>query len=87
MSLTENQTRLAVTIDRHVNQVIANGGGDKELLESMYDQMGTFRQVLDTCSGEDIDILCQQYEGFYRFAKLLENLALGIADGTIPVPK
>jgi hypothetical protein len=33
-----------------------------------------------------MDILCQQYDGFYRFAKLLENLAQGIADGTIPVP-
>jgi len=87
MSLTENQTRLAVTIDRHVNKVIASGGGDKELLESMYDQMGTFRQVLDTCSGEEIDILCQQYEGFCRFAKLLENLAQGIVDGTVSVPK
>jgi hypothetical protein len=86
MPLTAQHTRLAVTIDRHVNQVVANGGGDEELLRSMSDHMGTFKQLLDTCSGEEMDLLCQQYDGFYRFAKLLETLAQGIADGTIPVP-
>ena len=87
MSLTEQQASLAVTIDRHVNKVIASGGGDEELLVSMSDQMGTFRQLLDTCSREEMDSLCQQYDGFYRFAKLLENLAQGIKDGTISVPR
>jgi hypothetical protein len=86
VALSEQQTRLAVTIDRHVNQVIASGGGDEALLVSLPDHMGTFKQLLDTCSREDMDILCQQYDGFYHFAKLLENLAQGIADGTIPVP-
>jgi hypothetical protein len=84
--LTAQKIRLAVTIDRHVNQVVANGGGDEALLLSMSDHMGTFKQLLDTCSGEDMDHLCQQYDGFYRFATLLETLAQGIADGTIPVP-
>ena len=87
MPLTEQQTRLAVSIDRHVNSVVASGGGDEELLVSLHDHMGTFKQLLDTRSREDMDILCQQYDGFYRFAKLLENLAQGIADGTIPVPE
>jgi hypothetical protein len=86
MPLTEQHIRLAVTIDRHVNQVVANGGGDEELLRSMADHMGTFKQLLDTCSRGEMDLLCQQYDGFYRFAKLLEDLAQGIADGTIPVP-
>ncbi len=27
------------------------------------------------------------YEGFYRFATLLERMAVGIADGRIVVPK
>ena len=49
--------------------------------------MGVFKQLLDTCSPEDMDVLCERYEGFYRFAQLLENLAQGIADGTIPVPE
>lgn len=87
MPLTEAQIRLVVSIDRHVNQTLASGGGGEALLVSMYDHMGSFKQVLDTCSPEDMDILCQQYEGFHRFAILLENLAQGISDGTIPVPE
>jgi hypothetical protein len=37
--------------------------------------------------GEEIDVVCQRYDGFYRCAKLLERLAEGIAGGSIPVPK
>jgi len=33
-----------------------------------------------------MDELCQEYEGFYAYAKLMELLALGIHDGTIEVP-
>jgi hypothetical protein len=87
MPLSEQQTRLAVTIDTHVRQVLAHGGGDEELLMSMADYMGTFKQLLDTCTGKEMDALCERYDGFYRFAKLLERLAEGIADGSIPVPE
>jgi hypothetical protein len=87
MPLTEQQTRLAVTIDNHVKHIVANSGGDEELLASMYDHMGTFKQLMDTSTGEEMDMLCQRYDGFYRFAKLLERLAEGIADGSIPVPE
>ena len=49
--------------------------------------MGTFKQWLDTCIGADLDALCARYDSFYRFAKRLERLAEGIADGSIPMPK
>ena len=86
MPLTDRQIRLAVAIDRHVNYILAKGGGDEELLVSMYDQMHTFKQLLDTSTEGEMSQLCQQYDGFYRFAKLMERLAQGIADGSIPVP-
>jgi len=49
--------------------------------------MPTFKQWLDTCTGAEMDMLCERYNGFYRFATLLERLAEGIADGSIPVPE
>jgi hypothetical protein len=85
MPLSEQQTRLAVTIDTHVTEVLAHGGGDEALLRSLADYMPTFKQLLDTCTGAEMDALCERYDGFYRFAKLLERLAGGIADGSIPV--
>jgi hypothetical protein len=86
MPLTDQQTRLAGAIDRHVRHVLAQGGGDEALLMSLTDHMGTFKQVMDLSTGEEMNALCQRYDGFYRFAKLLERLAGGIADGSIPVP-
>ena len=84
---SKKKIRLATLIDKHVNQIIENGGDDEELLVSMYDHMGTFKQLLDSCTSGEMDELCQKYDGFYRFAKLLEVLAEGIANGAIPVPE
>ena len=87
MPLTAEQTRLAVLIDTHVREVLAHGGGDEAVLMSMADCMGTFKQLLDTCTGVEMDALCDRYDGLYRYAKLLEMLAGGIADGSMPVPE
>ena len=87
MPVTAQQTQLARRIDTHVRHVLAQGGGDEALLRSMADCMGTFKQLLDTCTGADMDALCARYDGFYRFATLLERLAEGIADGSTPGPE
>jgi len=87
MPLTVQQIQLAETIDMHVRQVLAHSGGDEALLLSLADDMPIFKQLLDTCTGEEIDMLCDRYDGFYRFATLLERLAEGIADGSISVPE
>ena len=87
MPLTAQQTQLAFAIDTHVKNVLAHGGGDEALLLSVADHMGTFKQLLDTCTRAEMDALCARYDGFYRFAQLLERLAEGIADGSIPVPE
>ena len=39
--------------------------------------MPTFKQLLDICTGAEMDMLCARYEGFSRFAHLLERLAKG----------
>ena len=54
---------------------------------SLADSMGTFKQLMDMTTGEEMNALCQRYEGLYRFATVLERLAEGIADGSIPVPE
>jgi hypothetical protein len=87
MPLTEKQKHLAIIIDKYVVQTINNGGDDEDLLVSMYEYMSTFKQLLDTSTKQEINELCQMYDGFYHFAFLLERLAEGIANGTIPVPE
>lgn len=86
MSLTNQQMRSARTIDTWVKDILKRGGGDVEILEGMHDYMATFKQIMDVSTDEEMNMLGAKYEGFYRFAKLLEDLARGIADGTISVP-
>jgi len=86
MALTDQQINLTKRIDQHVEHVIRDGGADEELLLSMGDYMGTFKQVMDMSTHEEMQLLGEQYPGFYRFAKLLEAMAEGIQNGSIRVP-
>jgi len=42
---------------------------------------------MDLSTQEEMQTLGQRYPGFYRFAKLLERLATGIADGSVRIPE
>ncbi len=86
MQLTNKQSQLAQTIDNWVKTIEQEGGGDTEILQNSITHMATFKELLDTTTHEQMDNLCETYHGFYRFAKLIENLAQGIHDGTISVP-
>ncbi|EOA7190644.1 arylsulfatase, partial [Shigella flexneri] len=43
--------------------------------------------VMDSTSKVQMDYICLQYPGYFRFAKWMERLAQGIADGVTEVPK
>lgn len=86
MQPTNKQKQLAETIDNWVKTVEKNGGDDTELLQNSITHMPTFKELLDTTTHEQMDALCATHSGFYRFAKLIENLAQGLHDGTIKAP-
>ncbi len=87
MHIDANQLHLVKRIDYHANQFQDNETGDAQLLTTMYDYMTDFKQVMDSTTQAQMDYLIQEYDGFYRFTKLLERIAQGISDGTISVPK
>jgi hypothetical protein len=84
--MEQEKIALAQTIDDWVTGIIDNGGGDEQILEGMYDYMDIFKQLLDSCTSLEMTLLNQRFDGFYRFAHLLELLAQAIADGAIEVP-
>ncbi len=86
MALSDKQVELAKRVDEHVKKVIAAGGDDETLLVSMADYMGTFKEVMDSSTKDEMDELCERFSGFYRFGKLLEAAAQGIQHGSIRVP-
>lgn len=86
MKLPYKHHQKAQRIDNYVNTILQQGGNEAHILQNMYDYMADFKYLLDNSPNGEMQILAQQYPGFFTFAKLLENLAGGIADGSIEVP-
>jgi hypothetical protein len=84
---TQKHKQHAKMIDDFVKAIEQQGGGDIELLAAGFPEQTTaFKELLDTTTHEQMDVLCERYPGFYRFAKLVESIAQGIQDGTLEVP-
>jgi len=81
MAPTNEQLAIAASIDKAVSAFPDTAGGMEHLLVRMYKYMPDFKRILDTAAPGDMDMLCEQYPHFYRFAKLMEQLAEGIAAG------
>jgi hypothetical protein len=87
IELNPEQHQMVKIIHDHAVRFPLNETGDAQLLQACYDYMDAFKRVMDNTSPIQMEYICQQYDGFYRFAKLMEMLAQGIADGIIDVPK
>ena len=84
--LTIEQLQLTKVVHDYANQFSLTEDGDAQLLKGCYDYMEAFNLVMDSASKVQMDYICEQYPGFLRFAKWMELLAQGIADGIIEVP-
>lgn len=86
MSLTAEHLQIASILDQASKRIIANGGDDVEILRDMAAYMDGFKRLIDTTTAEEMDELCDRFDGFYHYAKVLEALAGGIASGENNVP-
>lgn len=87
IDLTAEQRQLAKIVHDYASRFPQTADGDAQLLQGCYDYMDTFKRVMDSTSKVQMDYICLQYPGYFRFAKWMERLAQGIADGVIEVPK
>ena len=82
--MNAEQIQIAEMIDRWVQEIVRSSASeteaDERLLETMYDYMGPFKQLMDSCNPLEMSILVNKYDGFYRFSTLLEQLAQAIQD-------
>lgn len=86
VSLTARQEQLIVHIDQQVNKITSNGGDEVAVLISLAGIMDDLKKILDSTDKHELNVYSQKYDGFYRFMKILETLAAGIVDGSIPIP-
>ena len=85
MTLASQQIRTATLIDEKVKKIIqeakTSDAIDEALVEIMPDHMGDFKYLLDSLQAGDMDRLCEKFNGFYQFAKMMERIAEGCRDG------
>lgn len=83
VDLTAEQRQLAKIVHDYACRFPLTENG----VQGCYDYMEAFKRVMDSASKVQMDYICLQYPGYLRFAKWMERLAQGIADGAIEVPK
>jgi len=79
--LSPSQLQTAREIDAEVIRLLKLDG-DEALLMGMLPLMGPFKALMDDAQPGQLDMLCEQFIGFGHFAKLLEAMAQGVADGS-----
>jgi hypothetical protein len=85
--MTAKQVRIAARIDSTMQPLLCDGTDDIAILTSTSDHMTDFKELIDTARPGVMDDLCRRYPGFYRYAKVLENIAGAIQSGAIKVPR
>lgn len=78
----QEQRAIAKGLDAYVNK-ISESQPPKKFLAQVAPQMLVFRRLMEICRKDELDGLCGEFPGLYRFAKNLELLASGIQSGKI----
>jgi hypothetical protein len=86
MNLSHKQLKIALQIDDKVHQLEQLNCTELEIFVEMSDHMPDFKQLLDTLGRDVMNQLCVRFDGFYRYARILETIAEGIASGELKVP-
>lgn len=83
---TAEHRKIAASIDARMKQLDALQLQEAEILPAMAEHMGDFHRLLTNSTSTVVDALCEEFAGFYRFAKIAESVATGLASGKIEVP-
>ena len=87
MNLSTEHLHMAAQIDTRVRELERAGANAVTIFTEMADHMPGFRQLMGTTGRGGMDELCCRFAAFYRYAKILENVAAGIQSGEIKVPR
>ncbi|EIZ77151.1 hypothetical protein WSK_4290 [Novosphingobium sp. Rr 2-17] len=74
-------------LDARANGLLLTGASDIDLLGGMFDLMPDFKALLDSPYNGEIEANARRFPGLYRYGVMLSNVAEGIADGAIRVPR
>ena len=75
MTPTHHIIPMVENIHNRANNVLLSGEGDEGLLFSLDDIMDEIKKVIEASTYQELDGYCDKYNGFYRYARLLEQLS------------
>ena len=81
MILTAEQHQIAAFIDKAVSAYPDTEKGTEALLQNLHDYMEAFNRLMAISTTPEMNRLGARYPHFHRLAKLMEQLAEGIAAG------
>ena len=87
MNFAAEHIQIASLISKRVQELAAAGLDDVTLFGEMAECMPSFKRLMDTCTQDEMDGLCESFPDLYRYGKILERIAEGIQSGAIKVPK
>jgi hypothetical protein len=82
---TAEHRKIAASIDARMKRLDALHLQEAEILPAMAGYMEDFHRLLTSSTSTEVDALCQEFAGFYRFAKIVESIAIRLARGKIEV--
>lgn len=78
MGLSAEHLNIAVQIDTRICELERAGNNGVTIFAEMGPLMPSFKQLTDAVGQHGMEELCARFDGFYRYAKILENVVLGI---------
>jgi hypothetical protein len=83
MAISSETKNFIKVINSKMNLHFAADSDDAKILKSMSLEIPAIMKIIESLNEEELNNLCDEYEGFYHLMTLLEDLAKGFADGTI----
>ena len=80
MPITSKQKNFIQLMNSKAKSILEHGGKEA-LLMSLCNKMEQIKEIMDASSQDELNRYCTEYEGFYEYMKLLEQLAQGCAQG------
>ncbi len=77
---------IATRLNAAVRELERTGANEVQIFMGMTDHMADFKLLLDAGEGT-LNDLCARLPSLYNYARIMENIATGIANGDIVVPK
>lgn len=74
-------------LDAKANALLLAGSDDMGLFIGMIDDMPEFKALLDSPYKGAVETSGTRFPGLHRYGVVLTNIAQGIADGSIRVPR